>query len=158
MKKKFPYLLLIAGCLVLDQVTKILINAKVRYLESVTVIPGFFNLTPIKNRGAIFGFFDHSGGGQTKFIIITIGSLVALAFVAYYFFATAAADRLTMAGLSLIMAGAFGNLADRLLKGSVTDFLDFYIKRWHWPFFNVADSCITIGACLLLLTLVIRRK
>lgn len=158
MRKKFPYLLLIAGCLVLDQVTKFLVDTKVRYLESVTVIPGFFNLTPIKNRGAIFGFFDHGGGGQAKFMIITVGALVALAFVCYYFFATAASDRLTLAGLSLIMAGALGNLIDRFLKGSVTDFLDFYIKSWHWPFFNVADSCITVGACLLVLTLVIRRK
>jgi signal peptidase II len=158
MKKKLPYLLLIAGCLVFDQVTKLLVDAKVRYLESVTVIPGFFNLTHIKNRGAIFGFFDHGGGGQTKFLIITVGALVALAFVTYYFIVTTASDRLTLTGLSLIMAGALGNLADRFLKGSVTDFLDFYIKNWHWPFFNVADSCITIGACLLVLTLVIRRK
>jgi signal peptidase II len=158
MRKKLPYLLLIAGCLVLDQVTKILVDAKLRYLESVTVIPGFFNLTPIKNRGAIFGFFDHGGAGQTKFLLITAGSLIALGFVAYYFVRTATSDRLTLTGLSLIMAGALGNLADRFLKGSVNDFLDFHIKSWHWPFFNAADSCITIGACLLVLTLVLRRK
>ena len=158
MIKKLPYAFLVIGCLIADQLTKLWVNAKIPYLGSVPVIPGFFSLTHIKNRGAIFGFFDQGGGGQLKFIIITVCSVIALVIVTLYFFKTPVSDRLTLAGLSFIMAGALGNFADRFLKGSVTDFLDFYVKHWHWPFFNVADLCITTGSCLLLLTLFIRRK
>ncbi len=158
MKMKFPYFILLAACIVLDQVTKALIQAKMMYLTSVTVIPGFANFTYIKNRGAIFGFFDGGGGSTFKFILITAGSVVALGFVAYYFIVTPIAEKATLTGLTLIMSGALGNLADRFLKGSVTDFIDLHIKSWHWPFFNVADSCITIGALVLIGTLFLRRK
>jgi signal peptidase II len=158
MRKKVPYLILLGACIVADQVTKALVQAKMMYLTSVTVIPGFANLTYIKNRGAIFGFFDGGGGSSFKFILITAGSLVALGFVAFYFVITPAAEKATLTGLTLIMAGALGNLADRFLKGSVTDFIDLHIGAWHWPFFNVADSCITIGALVLVATLFLRRK
>lgn len=158
MKRKIPYIALLAACIILDQVTKALVQAKMLYLSSVTVIPGFANLTYIRNRGAIFGFFDGGRAVSLKFILITCGSIVALAFVIYYFIKTPAAERLTLTGLILIMAGALGNLADRFIKGSVVDFIDLHVKSWHWPFFNVADSCISIGAVLLLATLFIRRK
>jgi signal peptidase II len=157
MSKKIPYLALMAALIGLDQLTKFLVQARMRYLESVTVIPGFVNLTYIRNRGAIFGFFD-GGGSPLRLVLITVGSVIALGFVAYYFFRTPASEKLTLIGLSLILSGAMGNLADRFIKGSVTDFIDVYVKGWHWPFFNVADSCISIGAGLLLVTLFLRRK
>ncbi len=75
----------------------------------------------------------------------------------YYFIKTPASDGKVKLALSLILAGALGNLVDRVGRGFVIDFLDFYVGRWHWPFFNVADSCITIGALLLILFFVIRR-
>ena len=158
MKKKIPYFVLLAACIILDQVTKALVQARMMYLSSVTVIPGFANFTYIKNRGAIFGFFDGGHSSHLKFLLITVGSLVALGCVAYYFVITPAAEKLTLTGLTLIMSGALGNLADRFLKGSVTDFIDLHVGSWHWPFFNAADSCITIGALLLLATLFLRRK
>ncbi len=158
MKRKIPYVGLLAACIILDQITKALVQAKMLYLSSVTVIPGFANLTYIRNKGAIFGFFDGGASSSLKLILITSGSLIALACVVYYFVATSAAEKLTLTGLTLIMSGALGNLADRFLKGSVTDFIDLHIKSWHWPFFNVADSCISIGAVLLLATLFFRRK
>lgn len=158
MKTRLPYVGLMAACLILDQITKALVPAHIRVLDSVTVIPGFFNLTRVQNRGAIFGFFDGGSASSLKFILITSGSVIALACVALYFFKTPISDTLTLIGLTLIISGALGNLADRFLRGSVTDFIDLYIKRWHWPFFNAADSCITIGACFLIATLVLRRK
>ncbi len=158
LNKKWPYGLLLAACIILDQITKALVQAKMLYLSSVTVIPGFANLTYIRNRGAIFGFFDGGSASGLKFILITSGSVIALGFVAYYFLITPVSEKLILTGLTLIMSGALGNLADRLLKGSVTDFIDLHIKAWHWPFFNAADSCITIGAVLLLATFVFRRK
>jgi signal peptidase II len=155
-KKNGPFFLIMLGLVVLDQVTKILVARTVDLYESVPVIPGFFNITRIHNRGAIFGTFSRTSN-QLVFLLLTAASLAALALVVYYFFKTAAADRLMKVSLTLIMAGALGNQFDRLVRGHVIDFLDFYVGRAHWPFFNVADSCITIGACLMLFTL-FRRK
>lgn len=70
--------------------------------------------------------------------------------VIYYFFKTPSSERLLKVSLSLILAGALGNLIDRVFRGYVIDFLDLYVKGWHWPSFNLADSCISIGALLLI--------
>lgn len=156
MKKNGPYFLLAAILVVLDQVTKNIVARRVPLYDSVTVIPGFFNITRIHNKGAIFGTFQQTGN-TLVFALLTAASLAALAFVVYYFFRTPASDKVMKVSLSLIMAGAFGNQFDRLVRGHVIDFLDFYIGQAHWPFFNVADSCITIGACLMLVVL-FRRK
>jgi signal peptidase II len=155
-KKTGPYALLMLGLVVLDQVTKNLIARTVDLYESVPVIPGFFNITRIHNRGAIFGTFSQTNN-QVIFVLLTAASLTALALVVYYFFKTPASDTLMKVSLTLILAGALGNQFDRLIRGHVIDFLDFYIGRAHWPFFNVADSCISIGALLMLITL-FRRK
>jgi signal peptidase II len=156
MRKNGPYCLLMLGLVVLDQVTKNLVARTVELYQSVPVIPGFFNITRIHNRGAIFGTFSRTDD-KTVFVLLTAASLAALAMVVYYFFKTAASDRLMKVSLTLIMAGALGNQFDRLVRGHVIDFLDFYIGQAHYPFFNVADSCISIGACLMLFTL-FRRK
>jgi signal peptidase II len=156
MKRHAPYILLIFGLAVLDQFTKVLVASKVYLYESVPVIRGFFNLTRIHNKGAIFGFFSNSDK-LPIFVLLTGASFCALALVVYYFVKTPPAERYTKTALSLILAGALGNLFDRLLRGYVIDFLDFYLKRWHWPFFNVADSCITVGA-VLLVAIFFRRK
>jgi len=156
MKKHGLYALLMIGLVVLDQVTKSLIARSVELYESVPVIPRFFNITRIHNRGAIFGTFSQTNN-QIVFVLLTAASLAALALVVYYFFKTPETDRLMKVSLTLILAGALGNQFDRLIRGHVIDFLDFYIGRAHWPFFNVADSCITIGAFLMLITL-FRRK
>jgi signal peptidase II len=156
MRKNGPYCLLMLGLVVLDQVTKNLVARTVELYQSVPVIPGFFNITRIHNRGAIFGTFSRTND-KTVFILLTAASLAALAMVIYYFFKTAASDKLMKVSLTLIMAGALGNQFDRLARGHVIDFLDLYIGQAHWPFFNVADSCISIGACLMLFTLFRRR-
>jgi signal peptidase II len=155
-KKNSVYFLLIAALVGLDQLTKILVARSVDLYGSVTVIPGFFNITRIHNKGAIFGAFSAVGGSGILFLL-TSASLIALALVVYYFIKTPAADRRVKTALALILAGALGNLVDRVVRGFVVDFLDFYVGRWHWPFFNVADSCITVGALLLLLFFVIRK-
>jgi signal peptidase II len=141
---------------VLDQVTKNLIARTVTLYESIPVISGFFNITRIHNKGAIFGTFSHTNNALV-FALLTVASLAALALVVTYFFKTPASEKLMKVALTLIMAGALGNQFDRLVRGHVIDFLDFYIGKTHWPFFNAADSCITIGACLMLFIL-FRRK
>ncbi|MBP1661542.1 MAG: lipoprotein signal peptidase [Candidatus Aminicenantes bacterium] len=156
MKKNVRYFLAALGLVALDQATKAVVARTVPLYESVPVIKGFFNITRIHNKGAIFGTFSQTDN-TLVFALLTAASLAALAFVVYYFFKTPDSDKLMKVSLTLIMAGALGNQFDRLVRGHVIDFLDFYVGKAHWPFFNVADSCITIGACLMLVTL-FRRK
>ncbi len=148
MKRTIPFLMLISVLLVLDQITKFMVSRSIPYGTSKNVIPGFFNFSHVRNRGAIFGFFSQSGSSYV-YILLTLASLAAFGLVIYYFLKIPASDKLLKVTLSLVLAGAMGNLLDRLLRGFVTDFLDFYIGRFHWPSFNVADSCITVGAILL---------
>jgi signal peptidase II len=156
MKRNPFYFVFILLLILADQVTKSLVARSLPLYRSHRIIPGFFNLTRIHNRGAIFGFFSQDGRPFVH-LILAAASLSALILVIYYFFKTPPSDRLMKLALSLILAGALGNLIDRIFRGHVIDFLDFYIGRHHWPFFNVADSCISIGACLLILVF-FRRK
>lgn len=156
MIRKSYYFLVVVVLVGLDQLTKALIVRSIILQGSRSVIPGFFNLTHVRNRGAIFGFFSHSDS-RILYIFLTLVSVAALGLVIYYFFKTPVSERLMKISLSLILAGALGNLIDRLFRGHVIDFLDFYVKDWHWPSFNVADSCITVGAFLLIFILIFKR-
>jgi signal peptidase II len=152
MSKNTPYLLLAALLVVADQASKALVARTVELYKSVPVIPGFFNITRVHNKGAIFGTFSQTNN-TLVFALLTAASIAALAFVAYFFFKTPSTDALMKIALTLIMAGALGNQFDRLVRGHVIDFLDFYLGSAHWPFFNVADSCITVGAGLMIFAL-----
>lgn len=156
MKKNHFFYWLIVIMVLVDQVTKWIISHQVALYSSLKVIPGFFNITHIHNKGAILGAFSQINK-PFVFLLLTAASLMALALVVYYFIKTPASEWGIKFALSLILAGALGNLLDRILRGYVIDFLDFYIKNKHWPFFNVADSCITIGAFLLLISFLIRK-
>ena len=156
MNRRLFYPIIIVALMSIDQLTKALVARSVHFQSSKSIIPGFFNLTHIRNRGAIFGFFSHSES-RILFIFLTLVSLVALGLVIYYFFKTPSSQSFMNISLSVILAGALGNLIDRVFRGYVIDFLDFYIKGWHWPSFNVADACITTGAFLLIFILVFKR-
>ena len=156
MIRKSYYFLVVVVLMGLDQLTKALIVQSITLQGSREVIPGFFNLTHVRNRGAIFGFLSHSDS-RILYIFLTLVSVAALGLVIYYFFKTPVSEKLMKISLSLILAGAMGNLIDRLFRGHVIDFLDFYVKNWHWPSFNVADSCITVGAFLLIYILIFKR-
>jgi len=157
MKRNRFYYLLVIMIVGIDQATKALVVRSIPHLSSNNIVPGFFNITHIRNRGAIFGFFSQSDS-LVLYIILTLVSLVALGFVIFYFFKTPTSDRFMKISLSLILAGALGNLADRVIRGYVIDFLDFYVKSWHWPSFNVADSSITVGAFVLIFILLFMRR
>ncbi len=157
MKKPGFQYAVILFLIALDQATKALVVKKVALYQSIPIIPGFFNITRIHNKGAIFGMFSQSGGRLVTGLL-TGASLLALGFVVFYFLKTPASERLMKFSLTLILAGALGNLTDRVLRGQVVDFLDFYISRHHWPFFNVADSCISVGACLLIILILFPRR
>jgi len=148
MKKRSFYFVFMIIFLTFDQITKMFIFHSLDLFGSVAVIPGFFNLVHVHNRGAIFGFLSHSDSSLI-FILLTLASFFAMSLVVYYFFKTPLTEKPLLVSLSLILAGALGNLIDRVLRGYVIDFLDVYVKKWHWPSFNLADSCITVGALLL---------
>jgi signal peptidase II len=156
MKRGLFYYFFMLFWIAVDQLTKAIVARSIGLYSSRNIIPGFFNITHIHNKGAIFGFFSRTES-LLVFILLTLASLVALSLVVYYFFKTPATERAMKISFSLILAGALGNLIDRIFRGYVIDFLDFYVNKWHWPFFNIADSCITIGAILLLLIFFIRR-
>jgi len=157
MKKPGFYYFVILFFIVLDQATKAAVARSVDLYRSIPVIPGFFNISRIHNKGAIFGMFSQTGGRLVT-SLLTGASFLALGFVVYYFLKTPVSERLMKFSLSLILAGALGNLVDRILHGYVIDYLDFYISSHHWPFFNVADSCISIGACLLIILILFPRR
>ena len=128
---------------VIDQLTKFAVRHFIELHERIEVIPGFFNLTFVWNPGGAFSFLsDTSGWGPFFFKVV---SVIAVGFIIYIYPSLAKEGKFMKWSLVLVFGGAFGNLADRLFFGQVVDFLDFYVVRSHWPSFNVADSCITIG-------------
>ncbi|MBN2206968.1 MAG: signal peptidase II [Candidatus Aminicenantes bacterium] len=156
MTRKGGMLALAALLVVIDQLTKAAVAKGLALYETRRVIPGFLNLVHSRNDGAIFGFLSHGGNPALRWVLAA-ASVVALALVIYYFVKTPSRDGLMLTALSLILAGAVGNNLDRMARGSVVDFVDLYAGRFHWPVFNVADACITIGAGLLIFV-VFRRK
>ena len=137
-----------AAVLVLDQITKLAVTAALAPYEIVKAVPGFFNIVHYLNPGAAFGILNKSGfSGKLILIGVSIGALVLIASMV-----RGSKDRLYTFALSLIAGGAAGNLVDRIRQGSVIDFLDFHIGGHHWPAFNVADSAITVGVGLAILS------
>jgi signal peptidase II len=132
--------------LVLDQATKLYIDANFRLHETVPVIRDVFHLTYVRNKGAAFGILAESSVRIPFFIGV---SIVAMLGILWYVKCIRDNQRLALIALSLIFAGALGNLIDRIRLGEVIDFLDVFWRSYHWPAFNVADSAITVGVTLL---------
>lgn len=155
---KYILLSLIGGAtIILDQLTKRMIQNKFELHESIVIVEGFFSLTYIVNPGAAFGFM----AGQSedfRAIFFLVVSIIALTILVIFFRQTPADDTYSLIALSLLFGGAIGNMIDRARLGVVVDFLDFYIGQSHWPAFNVADSAITIGVSIMMLTLFFDKK
>jgi len=156
MKQRSIYLVIIAVFLAVDQITKAAIFRSINPYSVRTVIPDFFNLVHVRNKGAIFGLFSNADSAFI-FVLLTVFSLAALGLVVYYFIKTPVSEKLMNVSLSFILAGALGNQIDRIMRGYVIDFLDFKFWGWHWPSFNVADSCISTGAVLLIFLFFFKR-
>jgi signal peptidase II len=151
------FLGIVVAVVILDQVTKYYIHATMSLHESFPVINGFFNITYIRNPGAAFGFLAGAPlvFRSLFFLAVTIAAIVL---ILYYLYTNPGCGRLLTIALALILAGAVGNMIDRLRFGEVIDFLDVYIGTSHWPAFNVADSAISAGAVVLFLALVSQGK
>jgi signal peptidase II len=141
----------------LDRWTKRLVAAHIAMYTQIQIIPGFFRLTHTENTGAAFSLFADSPSHWKTMMLIAF-SLLAMAVVSVLLWKQIRALTITGIALSLILGGAIGNLWDRLAKGRVIDFLLFYIKRYQWPVFNLADSAIVVGASLLVLEIVFQKS
>lgn len=152
-KKYWITWLTVIVVLIFDQLTKYHIYTSLDLHHTLPVIPGFFNITHIRNPGAAFGFLAESSP-LLRYIFFTGVSVAAILLIIYYLKLQYERDPLTVLSLSLILAGALGNMIDRVRFGEVIDFLDFHIGNAHWPAFNVADTAISLGAFLLFLALI----
>ena len=123
-----------------DQISKILIRINMSLYESIPVITNFFNLTYVTNDGMAFGINFPFG----IYIFSTI-SLIFTVFLFWYLWTIKEDGIVIRTGVALIIAGAVGNLIDRIFLGSVVDFLDFMVGSYHWYVFNFADSYVTVG-------------
>ena len=137
---------LAAAIVVADRAAKLLVLEAFAPGES-RAVTGFFNLVLVFNKGAAFSFLAGAPGWQTP--LFSAIALAAAAFISYLL-VRHPERRLFCSALALILGGALGNLWDRLQWGQVLDFLDLHAAGWHWPAFNLADSAITVGACLLI--------
>ncbi|HSN41399.1 MAG TPA: signal peptidase II [Burkholderiales bacterium] len=139
------WLALAGGIMLIDQITKFAVLRNFTIDKVVEVMP-FFNLVLVYNRGAAFSFLSNAAGWQRELFIAI--ALVASAWI-IFLLRRYRQQTLFCLALSLVLAGALGNVIDRILFGAVVDFLDFHAYGYHWPAFNVADSAITCGAALL---------
>ncbi len=145
-------LALIVLLLGVDQYTKWLVSQNIPPWK-VIKLTSFLNLVNVRNRGMVFGFLSDARS-PLIFWTITLVSLGAALFVVYLFFKEK--EKLPRVALSLIIAGAGGNLMNRFLQGSVLDFIDLHWGKYHWPVFNFADACITVGSVTLIIYLLIK--
>ena len=150
-QNKYLNLFLISNALIIiDQFTKFLVTLHIPKNYSVGVILDFFQFTHIRNAGVAFGLFANSDVEYKVMFFIVFSSIAIIAILVFYH-QTTNDQKMVQLGLILLFSGAIGNLIDRVLHHEVIDFLDFYYKNYHWPAFNIADSCITIGVVLVLI-------
>ncbi len=151
-----PFLVLTTILIALDQFTKYLLAQAIPLNTGINLIPGFFNLVHVHNTGGAFSVFAGSNSPWRPYVFIALTVVVVVA-IAYAYTKTAKGDNWTRMAYICITGGAIGNLVDRIRLGEVIDFLDLYAGSWHWPAFNVADTAISTGAVMLLISLLRNR-
>ena len=149
--------LLITFLIILDQITKGVVQSKFYLGESIPVIDGLFNFTYVKNPGAAFGFMAQASLQIRQILFLWI-PVAACIWLITLIWKTRHNNFIGCLAYSLIFAGAVGNLIDRFSMGYVVDFLDFYWKKSHFPAFNVADSAITVGAFFMIIDMINEAK
>jgi signal peptidase II len=153
----FVSVFLVLLVIILDQLTKIWIVKSFQLYESLEIVPGFFSLTYLTNKGAAFGFLAGVTAAWRHYFFLILAS-IAVIMLCIAWFRLRKDHRFYGPALALIVGGAIANVIDRIRLGAVVDFLDFYVAGHHWPAFNVADSAIFVGVALFLLTNFIEEK
>ena len=148
-------ILFVSAIMVLaDQISKIVVRNTMSLYESIPVIPEFFHLTYVTNDGMAFGINFPLG-----IYVFSAISIIFTGFLFWYLWSIKDDEIVVRTGVALILAGAIGNLIDRIFLGEVVDFLDFMIGDFHWYVFNLADSCVTVGLGFVLYdSLILNRK
>lgn len=157
--RRLPWLLLISAVIIFaDRLTKTLVAARIPLGSSIPVIPPFLRISHWLNDGAAFSLFaDTASPNAVRWGLIGFSLLAALV-VLVFMVRLGHSFTLTTVALALVFAGALGNVHDRIVYGSVVDFIEVHIFSYHWPDFNVADSSIVTGACLLMLDSLLPKK
>lgn len=145
MKKKIVFIS--AVCLIVDQLSKALLEHFLELNQSIDIVPSFFSITYVRNEGAAWSLFS----GNQVFLILM--SFIALYIIYTYFIKNKFLNTLELWSYGLLLGGIFGNLIDRVFRGFVTDFFDFTIFNYHFPVFNIADIGIVIGVFLTIISL-----
>ncbi|MFL2510866.1 MAG: signal peptidase II [Candidatus Neomarinimicrobiota bacterium] len=138
---------------ILDQLSKFIVHFTMNLYDSFQVIPYLLNFTYIRNEGIAFGIYFE--GAKTLFIVLPIFITV---YLFYLLRSEEFQDKFSQVALYLIIAGAVGNIIDRIFRGYVVDFIDFHLNGMHWYVFNIADSSVTIGLIFLLYSSIIINK
>jgi signal peptidase II len=136
---------------ILDRITKRIVAQQLPNGQAHTVIPGVFRISDVHNIGAAFSMFAENASPATVRNILIAFSAIAVVVLSGMLWRVGRHLTVTSVALALILGGAFGNLYDRIVYHYVVDFLEVHIVHYHWPDFNLADSCIVIGACLLII-------
>ena len=145
---------IVAGLLAaLDQLTKYLVVQEIPLNTGMPIIPGFLNLIHVHNTGGAFSIFAGSGHPWRQYVFMGL-TIIVVAAIAYAYGKIGKRDNWTRIAYICIAGGAIGNLIDRIRLREVIDFIDVYLGSWHWPAFNVADSAISTGAVMLLISLI----
>jgi signal peptidase II len=157
--RRLPWLLSISALLLLaDRLTKIWVGKHIVLGDAIPIIPHVLRITHWTNEGAAFSLFADSATPNTVRWVLISFSLIAAVVVLVAMVRLGSRITLTTLALALILAGALGNVHDRIAYGSVIDFIEVHIFTYHWPDFNVADSSIVVGACLLMLDSLLPKK
>lgn len=156
--RRWVVLLIAVVVIVLDRVTKIWITNHVGIGQGIVIYPHIFRITHLLNTGAAFSLFESfRSPGLVRNVLVAF-SVVAVAVVLALIWKMGQQLNATTIALALILGGAIGNMYDRIRYAYVVDFIEIHIFRYHWPDFNVADSAIVVGACLLLLEMLKPQK
>jgi signal peptidase II len=151
MRTRLVPFLIAAAIVVLDRFTKGIIKAHISVFDSITVIPGLLNIVHTENPGIAFGMLANAPGAWRSVLLIGFSVAVLIAISTVLLRSALQLNAWIRIALGFILGGAFGNLYDRIVNGTVTDFVEAHAGQHYFPAFNVADSAITVGACLLLL-------
>lgn len=142
-----------ASVIVVDQISKFAVMSVLAPYQGLPVTP-FLNLVLVLNTGITFGFFA-SDDSFTRWTLIALALIISFILLRWL---ASAEGKCVRAALGMIIGGALGNVIDRLVYKAVVDFLDFHLYAWHWPAFNIADSAITIGVALFVLSSLMERR
>jgi signal peptidase II len=152
--RRLRWLWLTLGVVFLDRASKAWIESRPESYFPHTVIPEFLEIVRSQNPGIAFSFFAQASSPATRYVLV-FGSVVIIGIIAWLLVGSRHLSSLSAAGLALLLAGATGNVTDRIVHGAVTDFLQIWLNflPWRifhpWPTFNAADSAVTIGAILI---------